>query len=61
MATTFPRGAAKALATVTRPSKGIFLLSMHNESAGLLDNRLTPNFIKDAVRPCCAPARIERS
>lgn len=38
MAATFPRGAAKALATVTTPSKGIYLLSMAN----LPDNRLTP-------------------
>lgn len=38
MAATFPRGAARALLTVTRPSKGLFLLSMHNAP----DNRLTP-------------------
>lgn len=65
---TFPRGAAQALATVTSPSKGVFLLSMHN----LPDNRLTPvkslvvsprsranqaslqDFIKTAVRSLVA-------
>ncbi|KAM0749676.1 ClpP/crotonase [Meredithblackwellia eburnea MCA 4105] len=47
MTITFPTGAAKALLTVTKPSKGIFLLSMHN----LPDNRLTPSYIKHSLLP----------
>lgn len=40
---TFPRGAAIARATLSRPSKGIYLLSMHSSDGnGLVDNRLTP-------------------
>lgn len=48
---TYPRGAAVALATVTRPSPKIYLLSMHNTSNGLMDNRLTPAFITDSLLP----------
>ena len=47
MAATFPRGAAKALATVTMPSKGIYLLSMGN----LPDNRLTPVSLPVGAQP----------
>ncbi|KAL8280488.1 hypothetical protein RQP46_007136 [Phenoliferia psychrophenolica] len=36
-----------ALCTVTRPSKGLFLLSMSNSP----DNRLTPDYIKESLMP----------
>ncbi len=59
MAATFPRGAAKALATVTTPAKGIYMLSMGN----LPDNRLTPVSIlrQPALRGRRAGCGVERS
>ena len=52
---TFPRGALKALATVTKPTPNVFLLSMHN----LPDNRLTPDFIKLALLPALDHIELE--
>merc|ERR1711939_369546 len=46
-AVTFPRAAKQALATVTQEGNGVWLLSMHN----LPDNRLLPEFIKQALLP----------
>lgn len=52
-AVTFPLGALKALATVTKSPSGIYLLSMHSTGAvsGIMDNRLTPDFISKALLP----------
>ena len=55
MSITFPRGALKGLATVTKPTPNVFLLSMHN----LPDNRLTPNFIKQALLPALDYIELE--
>ncbi|KAM0789796.1 hypothetical protein ACM66B_006648 [Microbotryomycetes sp. NB124-2] len=45
---TFPRGASIALCTVSQPAEpGLWQLSMHN----LPDNRLTPDFLKNALIP----------
>ena len=54
-AITFPRGALKALATVTKPTPNVFLLSMHN----LPDNRLTPDYIKLALLPALDHIELE--
>ncbi|KAM0749675.1 ClpP/crotonase [Meredithblackwellia eburnea MCA 4105] len=47
MTVAFPRGAAKALLSITKPTPGVYLLSMHN----LPDNRLTPSYIKHSLLP----------
>ncbi|GAA5985158.1 hypothetical protein JCM10908_002549 [Rhodotorula pacifica] len=44
---TFPRGRQEGLVTVTEPASGVWLLEMHN----LPDNRLEPEFIRQAFLP----------
>ncbi|SCV74710.1 BQ2448_7739 [Microbotryum intermedium] len=52
---TFPREAKEALATVSRQTNGVYLLSMHN----LPDNRLTPDFIKHSLLPALDDIELE--
>ncbi|GAA5953637.1 hypothetical protein JCM8115_004110 [Rhodotorula mucilaginosa] len=49
-AVTFPRGQKEGWATVTEPASGVWLLEMHNFQNSP-DNRLEPEFIRQALLP----------